>query len=177
MENVLTPANGNALPPATAADAPISLRIAGADLLLSGRFEQWMPLVLAEGQEGKGSAQILFDVTSNSRRTPSRNKRSWDPDLFSFESTEVEALGKKNVRSYRIKGRMNVGSESGEAEATLQTPSAHTPFCVLLFDIDRTRFGELWSALEQRVDDRNADPEAQEVRPRAWLKAPALAAA
>jgi hypothetical protein len=174
MENQMAPANTNASLPATATDAPISLRIAGADLLLRGRFEQWMPLVLAEGREGHGSAQILFDVTSNSRRAPSRNKRAWDPDLFAFEASEVESLGKQ---SYRLKGKMTVGGESGEAEAVLQAPPAHTPFCVLLFNIDRTRFGELWSALEQRVEDRSGDPDAQEVRPRAWLKAPALAAA
>jgi hypothetical protein len=171
MENRIVPANSNATLPATAADAPISLRIVGGSLLLSGRFEQWMPLVLAEGQEGQGTAQILFDVTSNLRRTPSRSDAAWDPDLFSFEATRVKSVGKQ---AYRIDGRMTVGAESGEAEAVLQSPPAHTPFCVLVFTIDRTRFPGLWEALEVRVGAQDA---AAEVRPRAWLKAPDLAAA
>lgn len=146
---------------------PIRLQIAGADLLLAGRFEQWMPVLLGEGEDGAlGAVQILFDVTSNRSARPGG-------DLFSFKARSVEAVG---PQAYRLKGTLRAGASSGEVEAVLQNPPGHTPFFVILFRMDPAAFPELWTAFEEKVAGVEGSGQ-QELRPRAWLKEPALAAA
>jgi hypothetical protein len=146
--------------------APIRLQIAGADLLLSGRFDQWMPVALGESQEGPAVMQILFDVTSNGSARPAS-------DLFSFKARSVEAVAQQ---SYRLKGTLQAGGSVGEVEALLQNPPGHTPFFMILFKLDRETFPELWAAVEERSEWAHTSGE-KELRPRAWLREPKLAAA
>jgi hypothetical protein len=147
----------------------IRLQIAGADLLLSGRFEQWMPVLLSTGDEGNLAAvQILFDVTSN-RSVAARSQG----ELLSFKSKSVEAAGKQ---AYKVTGTLRAGAVSQEVEALLQNPPGHTPFFVILFRIDPEKFPGLWETLETRAAAVN-DAGQEELRPRAWLRAPDLAAA
>jgi hypothetical protein len=145
---------------------PIRLQIAGADLLLSGRFEQWMPVLLSEEQQGVGAAQVLFDVTSN------RSIQAKD-DLFAFKAMSVEAIG---PQSYRLKGTLTAEGVKGDVEAILQNPPGHTPFFVILFRLDREAFPGLWGTLEDKAARVEASGQ-QELRPRAWLREPELAAA
>ena len=146
--------------------APIRLQIAGADLLLSGRFEQWMPVLLSEAQEGPAAVQLLFDVTSNGSARP-------ESDLFTFKARKVEAVA---PQSYKLHGTLASGGVKREVEALLQSPPGHTPFFVILFRLDPAAFPELWSVLEERVAGLEGSGQ-QELRPRAWLREPALAAA
>ena len=153
-------------PPVAAAPRSVSIQVAGGDLLLRGRFRQWLPLVLADGgADGKGTAQILFDVTSTGAAPGPR-----EPDLFTFTSASVSPLGEQ---SYKVKGQLRSEGHTRTVEAVLQSPPAHTPFFVILFPIERETFPELWATLEARV----ARTEQQELRPQAWLRAPELAAA
>jgi hypothetical protein len=151
----------------------IRLQIAGADLLLSGRFEQWMPVLLSTGDQGELAAvQILFDVTSN-RNNGSSGKARDRSELLAFKSTSVQAVGKQ---AYQVKGTLRAGGVSREVEALLQNPPGHTPFFVILFRFDPIAFPALWDSLEERAAHVEAAGQ-EELRPRAWLKAPALAAA
>ena len=164
------------------ADHNIALRIAGGDLLLAGRFGQWMPLVLAEGNQPAfgqpandvdahlSTAQVLFDVTSNRGAAPAGTGAQPVGELFSFTASSVEGMG---TQAYRLKGRLRAHGQSAEVEATLRSPAAHTPFFVIVFRFDRQKFAGLWSALEDRIDQSGAG----ELRPTAWLRAPELAAA
>ena len=145
---------------------PIRLQIAGADLLLSGRFEQWMPIVLSEEQEGASAVQVLFDVTSN-RSVRARS------DLLFFKAKSVQAIG---PQSYRLKGTLTADGVKREVEAVLQSPPGHTPFFMILFRLDREAFPALWDAFGDRAARLDASGQ-QELRPRAWLREPDLAAA
>jgi hypothetical protein len=145
---------------------PIRLQIAGADLLLSGRFEQWMPVLLSEEQQGAGAVQVLFDVTSN------RSVRA-KSDLLAFKAKSVEAIG---PQAYRLQGTLSADGAKGEVEAVLQNPPGHTPFFMILFRLDREAFPELWSIFEDKAANIEASGQ-QELRPRAWLREPELAAA
>jgi hypothetical protein len=157
--------------PPTPAGQSINLRIAGADLLLSGRFEQWVPLALAEGKD-ESAAQLLLDVTSTPR---SREGKTIKPatELFSFTSTSVESVA---PQSYRAKGRLRSHGVTRQTEVLLHSPVGHTPFFIMTVPIDREIFGELWTELEDRAAV-TAVANDRELRPRAWLRAPELAAA
>ena len=156
--------------PAAQAGQSINLRIAGADLLLSGRFEQWAPLALAEGKD-ESAVQLLLDVTS----TPGGREGKAKPatELFSFTSTSVESVA---PQSYRAKGRLRSHGITRQTEVLLHSPVGHTPFFIMTVPIDRAIFGELWTELEDRAAMTAAGQE-RDMRPRAWLRAPDLAAA
>src|SRR5687767_9653197 len=131
------------------ADQAIALRIVGGDLLLAGRFGQWMPLVLSEANDNNqpadgqpaqslndvdpslSTAQVLFDVTSN------RTVKSNASDLFSFTATDVETVSNQ---AYKIKGKLRAHGQSADVEALLRSPAAHTPFFVIVFRFDRQKF-------------------------------------
>jgi hypothetical protein len=169
MANMQT--NASTTPTAVTSEAAgsIGLQVAGGDLLLRGRFSQWVPMVITNSPQNDGAqatAQILFDVTSNRSAPPVRGEH----DLFSFKASEVEALA---PHTYRLKGQLRADGRARTVEAVLQTPAAHTPFCVVTFPIDRERFPGLWATLEERVSRTGQD----ELRPFAWPRAPELASA
>jgi hypothetical protein len=146
---------------------PLRLQIAGADLLLSGRFEHWMPVLLSEGNEKEpATVQLLVDVTSNRSRHQGK-------DLLTFKTRSVQASG---PQTYRLKGTLQADGQSREVEAVLRNPPGHTPFFLLLLHIDQASFPGLWEAIEERAV-RVQDSGQEELRPRAWLRAPELAAA
>lgn len=152
-----------------AADRPINLRVAGADLLLSGRFDHWRPVGVTGWEDGHASAHLLFDATGTAGRAPTRA----NPDLLSFSSRMVEQL---SDRQYRVKGTLRADGSQRVVDAMIQTPSGHSPFFFLTLDLDRQAFGGLWTELQVLASQPNTD-EAVEMRPRAWLRLPVLAAA
>jgi len=156
----------SAMPVATPVQA-IGLRIAGADLLLSGRFEQWVPLAVAESKS-EGAVQVLIDVTSTGRRSESPGR-----ELFTFTSRDVESVA---PQQYRAKGQLRADGVSRPAEALLHSPFGHTPFFIMTLPIDREHFPELWTAMEDRAAAAQGNDD-KELRPRAWLRVPELAAA
>lgn len=157
----------------TSTAGPIRLQIAGGDLLLAGRFAHWLPLIVADGKEGEGAVQILFDVTSNRTRALVEADAGEKEELFSFEATEVM---RPSDQQYKIKGRLHAEGQTREVEAMLQSPAAHTPFFVMMFRIDKERFPGLWETLGDSADQA-LDRGQKELRPWAWLRAPQLAAA
>ena len=143
----------------------IEMSIAGADLLVSGRFDHWVPVAAEGATPDEGAVQIFFDVTGMAR--------SHDPEqLFAFHSLEVERLG---PFAYIAKGTITRGELVEPMEAVIQTPPAHTPFVVVTFSIDRQKFPEIWEELTAVVATR-PDHNSQ-LHPRAWLRPPALASA
>jgi hypothetical protein len=162
-----TPVVNETSPSVDSAAPPIRLQIAGADLLLSGRFSRWTPVLMSEAQDATDAVQILFDVTSN--RAPAGG----GGDLFTFKARSVAPV---KGQSYKLKGTLTAGGTSGEVEAVLQNPPGHTPFFVLLFRFDRQAFPTVWSAFEDRAAGVEASGQ-QELRPEAWVREPALAAA
>jgi len=148
-----------------AAPAPfIELAIRGADLVLAGRFEHWVPVALETGG-GESEAQVLFDVTSPG---PAND----GGELFSFIGSEVQRLAEQ---AYLVKGQLRRGDVERPVDALVQAPAGHSPFASVTFRVDEAAFPEVWDELTGRLQARPAADE--EVRPRAWLLAPVLAAA
>jgi hypothetical protein len=145
----------------------IGLEIAGAELMVNGRFDHWVPVAAEGGGGDEGAVQIFFDVTGMAPPV----ERSGE-ELFSFTATDVDRLG---PFAYLSRGYIRHGEEEAPMEAVIQTPPAHTPFVVVTFSIDRRKFPEIWKDLATVVANR-PDGNAQ-MHPRAWLRAPTLASA
>jgi hypothetical protein len=143
----------------------IQLNIAGSELMVSGRFDHWVPVAAEGGTPEEGAVQIFFDVTGTAR--PQQRDV-----LFDFQAGLVERLG---PFAYIVKGTMTKDDRSEPMEAVVQTPPAHTPFVVVTFSIDRKKFPEIWDDLSAVVAAR--DDQASQIHPRAWLRAPTLATA
>jgi hypothetical protein len=143
----------------------IHLEIAGGELMVSGRFDHWVPVAAEGGNPDEGAVQIFFDVTGMARPQDGE-------ELFSFHATEVDRLG---PFAYIAKGVMKKGELEEPMEAVVQTPPAHTPFVVVTFSIDRKKFSEIWQDLTAVVATR--DENNTQLHPRAWLKVPSLASA
>jgi hypothetical protein len=144
---------------------PIRLSLVGDELLVSGRFDHWMPVALEGGATGEGAAQIFFDVTGMA------GPRDVDGELFSYTATDVRKIG---TLAYAAKGTMKHGDEELAVEAVVQTPAAHTPFVVVTFTLPREKFPEVWEQLGAMA---SAQQDGVNMAPRAWLRAPTLAAA
>jgi hypothetical protein len=143
----------------------IGLSIAGADLMVKGRFDHWLPVAAEGATPDEGAVQIFFDVTGMARPQ--------DVDeLFSFHASDVERLG---PFAYIAKGAMRQGEAQEVMEAVIQTPPAHTPFVVVTFSIDRKKFPDMWHDLSAVVAGR--DENNAQLHPRGWLRAPTLATA
>jgi hypothetical protein len=161
----------NAIPTPPVAAAPvvgpprfIDLSIRGGELLLAGRFEHWVPMALESGGK-RHEAQVVFDVTS----TGPANDTA---DVFSFVSNKVRRTA---PGTYLARGTMRRGDVERPSSATVQAPAAHSPFAVVTFEVDEAAFPELWGELSARVASQ--DGSNAEVRPRAWLLTPVVAAA
>ena len=152
-----------------APDRPISLRVAGADLLLSGRFDHWRPVNVGGWEDGQASASLLFDATATSGDAPTRR----NPDLLSFASKAVEQVSE---HSYRARGTLRADGAQRTVDAVIQTPSGHSPFFFLTLGLERQAFAGLWTEL-QVLANQPHEGESGEMRPRAWLRLPVLAAA
>lgn len=157
-------------PNTTPNDAParafrrIDLAIHGADLVIDGRFEHWVPVAMETGG-GQSEAQVLFDVTSPG---PAND----GGELFSFTASNVEQL---QEGAYLAKGNLRRGDVVRSIEALVQSPVAHSPFASVTFRVDEEAFPEIWTEFSGRLAAH--DPADTEVRPRAWLLSPVLAAA
>jgi hypothetical protein len=141
----------------------IGLAISGAELLLKGRFDHWVP-VAAEGTTAdEGAVQIFFDVTGVARRQDR-------DELFAFQASDVDRLG---PFAYIANGIMTKGDAREPMEAVIQTPPAHTPFIIITFSVDRRAFPGIWNELSLVAASR--DEKNSQLHPRAWLRPPTLA--
>ncbi len=139
----------------------LRLSIRGGALMLEGRFDHWVPLAVDDD-----SVQLCLDVTGMTRPAEPRAE-----ELFSVTAHSVKQVG---PLAYKATGTLRSGKSQKPVELVLQTPPAHTPFVVLTIPIDRARFPEVWDELVATVAARTNDAP---LHPRAWLRAPDLAAA
>jgi hypothetical protein len=162
---------------------PIALHIAGGDLLLDGRFNHWIPVAVMNDNPDLGVVQLLCDSTSPAndlasgssdpqREAPDAQSGAARADLFRFDSKKVRPKGK---HVFLVEGTLGTGEEEHGVEVVVHLPQGHSPFFFVTVPIDRKRFPELWSHIEDKVIAPIADQ--QEMRPLAWLRAPLLAAA
>jgi hypothetical protein len=151
--------------PAVSQPSFIDLSIRGGELLLEGKFEHWVPMALESG--GKQSqAQLVIDVTSSGPAIDAGD------ELFSFVSTKIRRVAEG---TYLAQGTMQRGDVQRASEATVQAPAAHSPFAVVTFELAEGVFPEVWDELSARVAGQ--DGAKGELRPRAWLLPPMVAAA
>jgi len=142
----------------------IDLSIRGEDLLLSGKFEHWVPMALETGGK-QNEAQLLVDVTSHE---PANDTDA----VFSFVSTNVRRMGSD---AYLARGTIGRGDVHRDAEILVQAPQRHSPFAAMTFRLDEPTFREVWSELAARFATQEGSK--AEVRPRAWLLTPVVATA
>jgi hypothetical protein len=143
----------------------IDLSIRGGQLLLEGRFEHWVPMALESGGK-RSQAQLVFDVTSTGPANDTGDA------FFSFESSKVRRVADG---TYLAQGVMRHGEVHRLGKATVQAPAAHSPFAVVTFELSEDAFPEVWEELSVRVATQ--DGSNAEVRPKAWLLTPMVAAA
>lgn len=153
---------------ATAQQA-LRLDIAGANLMIAGTFEQWVPLVM-EGLRDERAVQLLVDITS-APTTVEPTATGHDQPLLAFESHDI----KRMPYGHRARGTLSYGDTSADAEVLLQAPPAHTPFALLTLQLPQG-FETAWQAMEKRAEASAALGET-EVRARGWLRPPSVAAA
>jgi hypothetical protein len=153
-----------------ALDRPITVRVAGADLLLSGRFNHWRPLAVSGWNDGTATAYLLFDATSTSDHAHGRR----NPDLLSFASKSVERVSEN---AYHAKGTLRAEGVQRNVDAVIQTPSGHSPFFFMSVGLERKAFSGLWTELQVRASQQPANDAAAEMRPRSWLRVPDLGSA
>lgn len=155
-------------PAARHARSPLQLHIAGSGLLLNGRFAQWVPLLMDGVQDAAGDAHVQLLVDATSAPLPSGP----DAPLFSFHSRRVRALA---PMLFAVEGTFR--AEGGEhlVSATVQAPDPFTPFFLITFALPRAELPGVWATFDRSVG-HGGDPEGN-VRARAWLRPPAIAAA
>ena len=148
------------------AERPIHLHIAGGDLLLNGRFSNWVPVAVERPDADGGSMQLLVDVTSMAGRGKTT-------DAFSFTSRQVRSVA---PLTYAAKGTLRAGRMERDLELVLQTPPSHTPFMMVTLGLPRDEFKALWRHVDRKLPRPNAKDES-ELRAIAWLREPTVAAA
>ncbi len=142
----------------------IKLDVRSKDLMVSGRFNHWLPVAM-EGDGAEGAAQLFLDVTGMDRRGE-------EDELFSFESTQVKRVGEL---AFVATGTLRRGDVERKVEAVVQTPIAHTPFLAITFPLDQAAFPDVWGSLSALVGTRSEA--GAQLTPRAWLRVPVLATA
>lgn len=148
---------------------PIRLHLAGDGLMLTGRFDHWIPVGLVSASaEQPGVVQILFDATATARPRATAKR----PDLFSFTARKIRRVGDS---SFAARGTLRLGPTSERVEAVVQSPQGHTPFFFMTFPLDQEKHAALWSELGDLA--ANASGSEKEMRPHGWLQAPQLAVA
>jgi len=147
----------------------VELDVAGADLMLRGRFADWdSSLALGSNLDHVG-VQLAIDATSASSDAES-------PSLFSFRSRSVELDSTPGC--YRARGVLTGPSGSKPLDVEIKTPPGHSALFVLSFTADRSDFGDGWRNLIEKTDTWGRPAEGEPARQAyAWLLPPVLAAA
>jgi hypothetical protein len=145
------------------AHQPISLKIAGADLLLNGRFDNWQTSLLRGADLDEAAVRLVVDVTSTNRQ---------GPELFSYRSTKVKSVG---GGVYEVEGVLDAPTGSHPLSVLVESPPVHTAFLALSFLARRTELGDSWHQLVDTAASGSNDP--QELNAQAWVRTPVLAAA
>jgi hypothetical protein len=158
---------------ATPAEAPrrsLTLDIAGADLMLRGRFTVWESGLLLGPDLDHAGVRLAVDVTSAAGEAADEA-----PPLFSFHSRAVEPSG---PGTFRADGVLTGARGPRPLAVTVETPPGHTALAVLSFAADREDFGDGWAELMRNTNPFKGSEDGEPVRlAHAWLTAPVLAAA
>jgi polyisoprenoid-binding protein YceI len=146
----------------------IEVDIAGADLMLRGRFSDWESGLALGPDLDRVGVRVAVDATS--ARQGGDTAR-----LFSFRSRRVEAT---DPGSYRAHGTFTGPGGSKPLEVVVETPPGHTPLFLLSFAAERSDFGEGWHDLIQNAVPFAGVADGEPARPAfGWLTPPVLAAA
>lgn len=146
----------------------IALDVAGADLMLRGRFSDWESGLSSGPDLDKVRVRLAIDATSVAGDDT-------EP-LFTFHSRRVELTG---PGTYLAQGTFRrPDGEARDVEVTVEAPPGHTPLFVVSFAADKSDLGDGWSRLVENVIPFTSVEDGQPVRQaHAWLTTPVLAAA
>jgi len=147
----------------------VGLDVAGANLMLRGRFSDWDSALTLGSNLDRVGLQLAVDATSAS------DDRS-RPDLFSFHSRSVEAHRTRG--NYTAHGVFTGPAGSKPMDVEVRTPPGHSALFLLSFTADKTDFGDGWSDLMEKTTPWQPPTEGEPARQAyAWLMRPVLAAA
>src|SRR5262249_38515675 len=157
------------IPMAPEATRPsLAIDIAGADMLLRGRFRDWESVLTLGPDLDRIGVRLAVDATS-------AGGPDEDGCLFSFRSRSVEPTG---PGPFRAQGIFTSARGPRPLDLTVETPPGHTALFALSFAADKDDFGDGWKDLIRKVEPFPREKEGEAVRlAHAWLTPPVLAAA
>ena len=157
---------------------PVRLRIVGADLLLTGRFENWQANLVTGDEPDESEVHLVVDATSN-RGAPRDADAAEHPEIFSFESTKVRKVKEGIYRADGILRTSSTAPGGRRQEFTVEVPAVHSAFFGVSFLSQRGEFGAGWQELiegQSGISD-TFTVEGLDMNARGWLRIPVLAAA
>lgn len=149
--------------------SPISLRIHGDEVFLSGAFHRWQAAASSGPDLDLVSVHIAVDATSPDQLTVDPREHH----LFSFASKKVTKLG-QNV--FSAEGIMKIDRAEQPCDVLVEIPEGHNSFFALAFVVRKEFLGAAWHQLVGRSGTSGMDAERL-LDPRAGLRGMELAAA
>jgi hypothetical protein len=144
----------------------IELDIAGASLMLRGRFSDWESGLALGPDLDTAGVRLFIDATSAREATA--------PVLVSFASRKVEAVG---TGAYRAAGTLTGPRGAKPVDLLIETSVEHTALFVLSFVAEKGDFADGWRDLMENVVPFTGPDGASTRQAHAWLLPPVLAAA
>jgi hypothetical protein len=156
----------------------IDLDITGADLMLSGRFQDWDSGVTMGPDLDQLQVRLAVDATSAAQRliaAPSQ-KLSEPPPLFAYRGRDVTSV---SAGVFQVDGELTSVTGVRPMQMLVETPIQHSPVFLLSFQAKKSDLGPGWTHLLSNVVPftRRSDDESPAMPAHAWLTMPTLAAA
>jgi hypothetical protein len=149
--------------------SPISLRIHGDELFLSGAFHRWQAAASSGPDLDLVSVHIAVDATSPDQLTVDPREHH----LLSFASKKVTKLGQS---VFSAEGVMKIDAAEQPCDVLVEIPEGHNSFFALAFVVRKEFLGAAWHQLVGRAGTGGIDAERL-LDPRAGLRGMELAAA
>lgn len=163
------PSGDSAETPAVESRSPISLRIHGDELFLSGAFHRWQAAASSGPDLDLVSVHMAVDATSPDQLTVDPHEHP----LLSFASKKVTKLGHS---VFSAEGVMKIEGAERPCDVLVEIPEGHNSFFALAFVVRKEFLGGAWRQLVGRAGTGGIDAERL-LDPRAGLRGMELAAA
>src|SRR3954454_621053 len=148
---------------------PISLRIHGDEVFLSGAFHRWQAAASSGPDLDLVSVHMAVDATSPDQLTVDPREHH----LLSFASKKVTKLGQS---VFSAEGVMKIDGAEQPCDVLVEIPAGHNSFFALAFVARKDFLGAAWRELVGRAGTGGIDAERL-LDPRAGLRGMELAAA
>lgn len=168
------PESAKQAPAAGRARSPIELKIAGSDILLSGRFHRWQAAAFTGSDLDQLSVRMAVDATSPDQLAEIYAADGAPAPLLSFRSKQVERV---QPLVYRASGELSTSAGAHPLDIVIEMPDGHTSFFALSFAASKDALGEAWSELVTGGSGAGGIDAERRLDPRSGVRDPILAVA